>query len=304
MPLRIATRKSPLALWQANHVRNLLLQQSPNLAIELIPLVTSGDVFLDRQLAAIGGKGLFVKELEEALLDGRADLAVHSMKDVPVLLPEGLVLSTILTRHNPFDAFVSNRYSNLASLPPQAIVGTVSLRRQSQLRMQRPDLQIQPLRGNLQTRLEKLDNQLYDGIILAVAGLERLSMHTRITEVLSDELMLPACGQGAIGIECRADDTHLHAVLAPLHDPNAAQCIQAERQVNAALGGNCHTPLAVYCENLSKDTLRLRAKLASLDGKTVISVTEIGLPDQSAALAAACIESLLNQGASALMLSC
>ncbi len=299
--VRIATRKSPLAMWQAHHIREKLLHHWPSLHIELLPMVTSGDMFIKDKLSTIGGKGLFVKELEEALLDGRADLAVHSMKDVPITLPEGLGLMSICKRQNPLDALVSHQYTNFTSLPHGAIIGTTSLRRQSQLLAIRPDLTIKPLRGNVQTRLEKLRLGEYDAIILAAAGLERLGMHETITEILTTELMLPACGQGALGLECRLDDKDLIKYLAPLNDPLTALCVDSERQVNARLGGNCHVPLAVYCCPQPGAHLLIRAKVATPDGKIILSNAQEGSHQEAKRLADKCAEALLALGADALL---
>ena len=299
--LRIATRNSPLALWQANHVRSMLLRCSPELTIELLPMTTSGDAFLNDKLLAIGGKGLFVKELEEALLDERADFAVHSMKDVPTILPKGLGLTTICARDNPLDAFLSPRYSCIDTLPYGASIGTSSLRRQSQLLAHRPDLRVKSLRGNVQTRIAKLNAFDFDAIILAAAGLERLGMHAIIKEIIDDDIMLPACGQGALGIECRIDDPKTLALLSPLNDPLASLCIQSERHVNALLGGNCHVPLAVYCKPMPESQLLLRAKVATQDGKIVIQDTRQGAMSEALALAEASAQSLLAQGAAELI---
>jgi hydroxymethylbilane synthase len=299
--LRIATRKSPLALWQANHIRELLLQHWPSLYIELVPMVTSGDKFLNEKLSATGGKGLFVKELEEALLDKRADLAVHSMKDVPAVFPAGLCLAAICTRHNPLDALVSTAYKSLDNLPSGATIGTASLRRQSQLLAVRPDLKIKTLRGNIQTRAAKLQSGEYDGIILAVAGLERMAMDTIITEILSTEVMLPACGQGAIGIECRTEDEELKQFISPLNDAISALCVNTERHVNALLGGNCHVPVAVYCNLVENAQLLLRAKVATMDGKIVISNRQCGPQQDAMTLADKCASSLLASGAADLL---
>ena len=301
--LRIATRQSPLALWQANYARTKLREHWPSLTIELLPMTTSGDRFADKKLLDIGGKGLFVKELEEALLDKRASLAVHSMKDVPATFPTGLTLNTIFARHNPQDAFVSNQYPSLASLKQGAVVGTSSLRRESQLLAFRPDLHIKPIRGNVGTRLKKLDTENYDAIILAAAGLERLGLDTRIQETLPDTLILPSPGQGALGIECREDDTVLQALLAPLHDAHTALCVQTERKVNAILGGTCHTPVAVYCREIHNKQLKLDALVASADGSTIIRDTRMGMPDDADLLAKQCAEALLSQGARALLQS-
>ncbi len=299
--LRIATRKSPLALWQANHVRERLIQHWPSLRIELIPMVTSGDKFLQNKLSTLGGKGLFVKELEEALLDHRADLAVHSMKDVPAAFPEGLGLAAICRRDNPLDALLSLKYANLDHLPTGAIIGTTSLRRQSQLLAIRPDLQIKTLRGNIQTRIAKLEAGEYDAIVLAAAGLERMSMQESIREILSTEIMLPACGQGALGIECRINDEQIKKYIAPLSDPTTAICVNAERQVNALLGGNCHVPLAVYCTPTKDSQLLIQAKVASLDGKIVISNSQQGRQQDATAIANQCAQALLASGADALL---
>ena len=299
--LRIATRQSPLALWQAHHIRERLLECWPTLQITLLPMQTSGDRFLKDSLSLQGGKGLFVKELEEALLDGRADLAVHSMKDVPATLPEGLCLATICKRHNPQDALVSNQDTSWNDLPQGAIIGTTSLRRQSQLLFARPDLQIKPLRGNIHTRIAKLKSGEYDAILLAAAGLERMDLKHIITELLSLDLMLPACGQGALGIECRNDDDQTQHYVAPLHDPISALCVNNERYVNARLGGNCHVPLAVYCSVINPSQLQLRAKVASINGHIVISNTQQGKPDDAIALADSCVTALLAEGADALL---
>ena len=299
--LRIATRKSPLALWQANHVREMLLQHLPKLHIELIPMVTSCDKFINYKLSALGGKNLFVKELEEALLDKRADLAVHSMKDVPVAFPDGLCLEAICTRHNPLDALVSQKYANLDNLPTGSLIGTTSLRRQSQLLAIRPDLHIKPLRGNVQTRIAKLNSGEYDAIVLAVAGLERLGMHEVITEILQTEIMLPACGQGALGIECRVEDDELKRYITPLNDPLSALCVKSERHVNGLLGGNCHVPLAVYCSVTADAQLLLRAKVATIDGKIVISNSQRGPQQDAITLADMCAQALLASGASDLL---
>lgn len=301
--LRIATRNSPLALWQANHIRAELIQRWPELVIELLPMTTSGDQFLKDKLLAIGGKGLFVKELEEALLDKRADLAVHSMKDVPASAPDGLSLAAICKRHNPFDALISPIYPSLNELPLNAVVGTSSLRRQSQLLAMRPDLKILPLRGNIHTRLAKLDSGEFDAIVLAVSGLERMELGHLITEVLSDDIMLPACGQGALGIECRTDDAELHAIIAPLNHTLSALCVNTERHVNALLGGNCHVPLAVYCTTAPKNKLTLRAKVASENGQIIIEDNQQGAADEAHQLAQQCAQNLLAKGAADLLKS-
>jgi hydroxymethylbilane synthase len=298
--LRIATRKSPLALWQAHYIRSQLLTHWPSLIVELCPMATSGDRFLNDNLQALGGKGLFVKELEDALLEKRADIAVHSMKDVPVYFPNGLQLTTICARANPFDAFISTHHATLNALPEHATVGTSSLRRQAQLRALRPDLHIKPLRGNVGTRLKKLDQGEYDAIILAAAGLERLEQHHRIREILDETIMLPACGQGALGIECRQHDHQTHAYLKPLHDVMTARCVTTEREVNLQLGGGCHTPVAIYCQNIEQ-TLHLQAKVLSIDGKTRLSNTQQGSLSSASELAKQCAKALIADGAHALL---
>ncbi len=299
--LRIATRQSPLALWQAHYARNQLLAHWPELTIELLPLKTSGDRFLDVKLLDIGGKGLFVKELEEALLDHRADLAVHSMKDMPATLPEGLILHTIFARQNPLDAFVSNQFPTLKSLPQGATVGTSSLRRASQLLARRPDLKIKSVRGNVGTRLKKLETEDYDALILAAAGLERLELEARIQETLPPTVMLPAPGQGALGIECRADDVQLQKKLAVLHDSKTASTVEAERHVNQSLGGSCHTPIAIYCRPSAKAELTLDALVASPDGQTILQNTQVGPEDKALDLAKAAVLALQAQNVSSLL---
>lgn len=301
--IRIATRQSPLALWQANHVRELLLKQWPDLVFELLPMSTSGDRFLKDKLLAVGGKGLFVKELEEALLAKKADIAVHSSKDMPATFPAGLELSAICKRDNPLDALISYAFTSLDALPQHAVVGTASLRRQSQLLAYRPDLQIRPLRGNIHTRLAKLKAGDYQAIILAAAGLERMGLTDEITELLSDEIMLPACAQGALCIESRIGDDEVHAIIKTLNDPLSAICVNTERAVNAQLGGNCHVPLAVYCTVAATNQMLLRAKVATVDGKYAITDQQTGPLDQAPELAARCSAALLAKGAAALLQS-
>lgn len=265
--VRIATRKSPLALWQAEYVKANLLQHHPQLSVELVTFTTQGDKILDTPLAKIGGKGLFVKELEQAMLAGDADIAVHSMKDVPMEYPEGLAITTICEREDPTDAFVSNRFSCLEDLPLGAIVGTSSLRRQCQLRALRPDLIINDLRGNVGTRLGRLDNGEYDAIILASAGLKRLGLEQRIAQSLTQ--LLPAVGQGAVGIEARSNDAELLALLAPLHHLPTAICVQAERAMNRRLQGGCQVPIAGFA-TLDNQQLSLKALVGSVDGQSVL----------------------------------
>ena len=278
--IRIATRQSPLALWQAQHVARLLRQAHPGLQTELVKMVTRGDKILDAPLAKVGGKGLFVKELEQGMLDDIADIAVHSMKDVPVEFPPGLHLAAILLREDPRDAFVSNRYASLAELPRNAIVGTSSLRRQCQIMEKLPDCRIHSLRGNVNTRLAKLDAGEYDAIILAAAGLKRLQLADRITEVLGPEVSLPAIGQGAIGIECRSDDQAGNALLQALHDPDTSICVTAERAMNARLEGGCQVPIAGFAQ-LYDGRLHLSGLVGSPDGQRMIRAQSFGSPEQA-----------------------
>lgn len=294
--LRIATRKSPLAMWQAEHVSSLLRQAHPDLEIELVGMSTQGDKILDTPLAKIGGKGLFVKELEQGMLDGEADIAVHSMKDVPVDLPEGLHLAVILEREDPRDAFVSNLYKSLDELPEGAVVGTSSLRRQCQLVDRRPDLKIAPLRGNVNTRLRKLDEGNFDAIILATAGLKRLGFDDRITSCIETEQSLPACGQGAIGIECRVDDERVNALIATLNDTDTAFCVTAERAMNTRLMGGCQVPIAGFAL-LNHDKIFMRGLVGEPDGSCVIRAEISGHTSEAEALGTTLAEDLLGQGA-------
>lgn len=270
--LRIATRKSALALWQANHVRDLLLQAHPDIEIELVKIVTQGDRILDRPLAEIGGKGLFLKELERAMLDGEADLAVHSMKDVPASMAQGLVLDAVLPRANPYDALVSGDNRLLADLPAGSRVGTSSLRRKSQLLALRPDLVVNDLRGNVDTRLRKLDEGQYDAIILACAGLERLGLGERITETLKMPDWLPASTQGIIGLQCREQDAHTRDLIKPLADVNTMVVANAERAVARVLEATCQVPLAVHAV-LNGDTVHLKSIVSTIDGKESIEAS-------------------------------
>ena len=260
--LRIATRTSPLALWQAEYVADALRQQHSDVTIELVKLVTRGDRILDVALSKVGGKGLFIKELEVALQEDRADIAVHSMKDVPMELAPEFTLPIICVRGEPGDALVSNHYQSLSELPQGAIVGTSSLRRQAQLLATRPDLEIRFLRGNVGTRLGKLDDGQYDAIVLAAAGLERLGLHERIQEKLDYDACLPACGQGAVGIECRANDERTRALIAPLDHAHTHVRLQAERAMNRRLNGGCEVPIAGYTWLQDDLTLRLEGRLA------------------------------------------
>ncbi len=294
--LTIATRRSPLALWQAEFVAELLRKSHPECTVELLPMSTRGDELLDRSLAAIGGKGLFLKELEQALLDGRADIAVHSMKDVPTELPDGLTLTALLARHNPRDALVSNQFDGLESLPQGAVVGTASLRRQSQLLARRPDLQIETLRGNVNTRLAKLDDGQFDAIVLACAGLERLEMGQRVTEAIDPERMVPAVTQGIIGVECRDGDEHTATLLAPLHDPTSAVAAAAERAFAARLGGNCQVPVGGYAE-VQHNQLVMTGLIAAPDGGRVVRGAIAGAATEADSLGDALAARLLSQGA-------
>ena len=294
--LKIATRRSPLALWQANYVKERLIQIYPELTVELVPLITKGDVILDTPLAKIGGKGLFVKELENALLSGEADIAVHSMKDVPMQFPAGLELSVICKREDPRDAFVSNRYRCLAELPQGARVGTSSLRRQCQLKQLRPDLDIQSLRGNVGTRLSKLDNGDYDAIILAAAGLIRLELQQRIASFIDVETSLPAAGQGAVGIECRSNDERVKQLLAPLADVQTTACVLAERAMNNHLQGGCQVPIGGYAV-LQDNQIYLRALVGALDGSKIIRAEGKSAVENAEVLGVQVGQQLLEQGA-------
>ncbi|MCD1126009.1 hydroxymethylbilane synthase [Jinshanibacter sp. LJY008] len=294
--IRIATRQSPLALWQAHYVRDRLLAFHPNLTVELVTMVTRGDIILDTPLAKVGGKGLFVKELEIAMLEGRADIAVHSMKDVPVAFPEGLGLVTICEREDPRDAFVSNRFNSLDELPAGSMVGTSSLRRQCQLRARRPDLVITDLRGNVGTRLSKLDNGQYDAIILAAAGLKRLKLEQRISSFMTPEESLPAVGQGAVGIECRLNDLRTRELLVPLNDAATETRVIAERAMNARLEGGCQVPIGSYAE-LEGDELWLRALVGAPDGSKMIRGERRGPASDAEKMGIALAEELLSQGA-------
>lgn len=275
LTITIATRESRLALWQAEHVKALLEQRGHQ--VSLLGMTTLGDQILDRSLSKVGGKGLFVKELEVALEEGRADLAVHSLKDVPMELPEGFVLACVMEREDPRDAFVSNRYANLASLPQGAVVGTSSLRRMTLLRALRPDLKIEPLRGNLDTRLRKLDESLYDAIVLAAAGLKRLGLGQRIREIFEPGAMLPAAGQGALGIEIRTDRQELIDALAPLAHHTTWLAVAAERAVSRAMGGSCSMPLAAFA-TLSGDTLTLDAAWGDPEGVLALVCVRMSAP--------------------------
>lgn len=298
--IRIATRKSALALWQAEYVKTRLEAFHPNINVELVPMVSRGDKLLDSPLAKIGGKGLFVKELETALLENEADIAVHSMKDVPMDFPEGLGLYCICEREDPRDAFVSNKYNSIDELPEGAIVGTSSLRRQAQLLTYRPDLTIHFLRGNVNTRLAKLDANEYDGIILAAAGLIRLELANRIRSYIPVEMSLPAVGQGAVGIEARTTDTELHELLKPLHHQQTALCVTTERAMNKHLNGGCQVPIAGYAL-LNNDQLYLRGLVAQPDGQKVLTAEFSAPISQAVQLGIKTAETLLSLGANEIL---
>ncbi len=294
--IRIGTRKSQLALWQANYVRERLLTAHPELTVELVKMSTQGDKILDTSLAKVGGKGLFIKELEQRLLDGSTDIAVHSLKDMTIDLPDGLHLSAICPREDPRDAFVSNHFKSLNDLPAGSRVGTSSLRRQAQLRTSHPILKIIGLRGNVNTRLSKLDDGDYDAIILAAAGLKRLGFQSRITHALEPEQCLPAVGQGAVCIECRSDDSELNNLLAPLNDADTASCVSAERAMNAALDGGCQVPIAGYAV-LEGDEIYMRGLVGDPDGGEVLTCEARAPRAEAEALGKKLADDLLGQGA-------
>ncbi|WP_250655667.1 hydroxymethylbilane synthase [Alkalimarinus coralli] len=298
--LRIATRKSALAMWQAEHVKARLEALHPGLEVELLGMSTKGDKILDVPLAKVGGKGLFVKELEAAMLENRADIAVHSMKDVPMEFPDGLGLAVISEREDPTDAFVSNQYADLDELPEGAVVGTSSLRRRCQISESRPDLKIEWLRGNVNTRLAKLDNGEYDAIILASSGLKRLGFNDRIKSTIPDTVSLPAAGQGALGIECRLADNEVIELLKPLiHEPTQI-CVSAERAMNRRLEGGCQVPIAGYA-TLEGDQLYVRGLVGEPDGSRIIRDEVRGSADQAEQLGIQLAEALLEQGAGAIL---
>lgn len=298
--LKIATRKSPLALWQAEHIKARLQALHPQLNVELVTFVTQGDKILDTPLAKIGGKGLFVKELENALLDGRADLAVHSMKDVPMDLPDGLCLPVICEREDPADAFVSNHYQCIDDLPQGARLGTSSLRRKSQMQAYRPDLTIIDLRGNVGTRLSKLDAGEYDAIILAAAGLKRLALESRIKQIIDINLSLPAVGQGALGLECRSNDEVVLQLIAPLADEVTNVCIRAERAFNKTLHGGCQVPIAGFAV-LENNQIYMQGRVGNLDGSVLLKAEVRGAPEHAEQLGQQLAQALLDQGAGPLL---
>jgi len=300
MNLVIATRRSRLALWQAEHVKQRLESVHAGLTVELLPMSTRGDEVLDRSLEKVGGKGLFVKELETAMAERRADLAVHSMKDVPADLPPGFALAAITSREDPRDAFLSNRFRALSELPAGAVLGTSSLRRAAQMKERHPGLEIKLLRGNVETRLAKLDRGEYDAIVLAVAGLVRLGLASRIGARLSIDDSLPSPGQGALGIECLAERDDVLQALAPLADPDTTQCVRAERAVSRALGGSCTLPLAAFA-TMASGEIHLRALVASADGSRVVRTVQQGRDPE--ALGARAAQALRAQGADTILQS-
>ena len=298
--IRIATRKSPLALWQAEHVSARLSTLFPDLDVELVAMTTQGDKLLDAPLAKVGGKGLFVKELENALYDGRADIAVHSMKDVPVELPAGLHLPVIMDRADPRDALVSASGATLDELAPGAVVGSSSLRRCSQLRALRPDLCVKSVRGGVNTRLEKLDAGEYDALVLAASGLQRIELEARISECFEPQRMLPAAGQGALGIECREGDSPIEQYIASLVDESATRCVLAERAMNRRLEGGCQVPIGGFAEE-HDGKLTLRGLVASVDGRTILHSTRSGACTDPETLGVAVADDLLAQGAGGIL---
>ncbi len=292
----IATRESPLALWQAEHVQALLRERYPEKDVKLLGMTTKGDQILDKTLSKIGGKGLFVKELEVAMQEGAAHLAVHSLKDVPMELPEGFVLAAVSSREDPRDAFVSPRYETLESMPAGSVVGTASLRRELMLRSKFPHLVVKPVRGNVGTRLRKLDSGEYDALIMASAGLKRLGLEERIREIISDEISLPSPGQGALGLECLANDEKTREAVAFINDEQTRACCLAERAVSRALGGSCQVPLAAYA-TIADSTMRLRALIGDHTTGELVATEQIGPWTEYERLASEAVEALLKQGA-------
>lgn len=292
----IATRESPLALWQAEHVQALLRERYPEKDVKLLGMTTKGDQILDKTLSKIGGKGLFVKELEVAMQEGAAHLAVHSLKDVPMELPEGFVLAAVSSREDPRDAFVSPRYETLESMPAGSVVGTASLRRELMLRSKFPHLVVKPVRGNVGTRLRKLDSGEYDALIMASAGLKRLGLEERIREIISDEISLPSPGQGALGLECLANDEKTREAVAFINDEQTRACCLAERAVSRALGGSCQVPLAAYA-TIADSTMRLRALIGDHTTGELVATEQTGPWTEYERLASEAVEALLKQGA-------
>lgn len=298
--LVIASRESALAMWQARHIQTKLQLLYPKTSVEILGMTTTGDQILNSPLARIGGKGLFTKELEQALADGNADLAVHSMKDVPMNLPEGFVLAATSEREDPRDAFVSNHHKDLESLPHGSIVGTSSLRRQSQLMARFPHLKIESLRGNLQTRLRKLDEGQYAAIILAAAGLKRLGLEERIAALIAPEQSIPAVGQGALGIEIRTDRDDMLELLRPLNHSDTAHCVAAERAMSRALAGSCQVPLGAYA-SMNNHNIHMMGFVASIDGQKLVRDEVEGSVDQAETLGTQLADRLLTQGAAEIL---
>ncbi|MFT5395523.1 MAG: hydroxymethylbilane synthase [Gammaproteobacteria bacterium] len=294
--LKIATRNSPLALWQAEHVKQQLIDLHPDLNVELVSMTTEGDRFLDAPLVAVGGKGLFIKELEQALLNGEADIAVHSMKDVTIDLPDELVMPVILKREDVRDVFISNNYKQIEDLPDGAVLGTSSLRRQSQVKALHPGIELKDLRGNVGTRLRKLDDGEYDAIMLAAAGIIRLGLKERITQLIPESVLLPAIGQGAIGIECRAGDTDVHELIAPLNDHETSLCVETERAFSRRLFGGCQLPIAGQA-SIKGNQINLVGLVARIDGSEVIKSELSGDIEKCDETGTTLAESLLERGA-------
>ncbi len=294
--LKIATRNSPLALWQAEHVKQQLIHLYPDLNVELVSMTTEGDRFLDAPLVAVGGKGLFIKELEQALLNGEADIAVHSMKDVTIDLPDELAMPVILKREDVRDVFISNNYKQIEDLPDGAVLGTSSLRRQSQVKALRPEIELKDLRGNVGTRLRKLDDGEYDAIMLAAAGIIRLGLKERITQLIPESVLLPAIGQGAIGIECRADDTDVHELIAPLNDRETSLCVETERAFSRRLFGGCQLPIAGQA-SIKGNEINLVGLVARIDGSEVIKSELSGDIEKRDETGTTLAENLLERGA-------
>lgn len=294
--LKIATRNSPLALWQAEHVKQQLIDLYPDLNVELVSMTTEGDRFLDAPLVAVGGKGLFIKELEQALLNGEADIAVHSMKDVTIDLPDELSIPVILKREDVRDVFISNSYKQIEDLPDGAVLGTSSLRRQSQVKALRPEIELKDLRGNVGTRLRKLDNGEYDAIMLAAAGIIRLGLKERITQLIPESVLLPAIGQGAIGIECRAGDTEVYELIAPLNDRQTSLCVETERAFSRRLFGGCQLPIAGQA-SIKGNEMNLVGLVARIDGSEVIKSELSGDIENCDETGTTLAESLLERGA-------
>lgn len=299
--LRIATRKSPLAMWQAEFVKAELEKAHPGLEVILLPMSTKGDKILDVPLAKIGGKGLFTKELEDRMMDGDADIAVHSMKDVPMVLPEGFALGAILERHSPTDAFVSNKYTHFDELPEGAVLGTSSLRRKAQLMAIRPDLEVRDLRGNVGTRLGKLDAGEYDAIVLATSGLQRLGLDERIRHPIAPETCLPAVTQGTLGIEYFANDTETLEVIEVLNHKKSEIRAKAERAMNHRLEGGCQVPIGVYAQLMDEEQILVRGLVGSLDGSTLLKAQKIGAAEDAESIGIAVAEALLEKGAKAIL---